>query len=64
MAPVLFTAIDAAARYLTNAIGGRTSATLPQAYLDHGAQAIKHAAANSELTFRARPSWSSRRWAA
>ncbi len=42
-----------AARYLTNAVGERTPATLRQAFLDNGAQAIKHAEANSELKFRA-----------
>jgi glycine/D-amino acid oxidase-like deaminating enzyme len=41
-----------AARYLTNAIGERTPAALRQAFLDHGAQAIEHLEAHSELKFR------------
>ena len=45
--------LDDAARYQTNAIGGRTSVALRQAFLDNGAQAIKHAEKNSELKFRA-----------
>lgn len=45
--------LDDAARYLTNAIGGRTSAALRQDFLDNGTQAIKHAEENSELKFRA-----------
>ncbi|MDO8769801.1 MAG: FAD-dependent oxidoreductase [Burkholderiaceae bacterium] len=41
-----------AARYLTNAIGERTPASLRQAFLDNGPVAVKHIEANSELKYR------------
>jgi glycine/D-amino acid oxidase-like deaminating enzyme len=41
-----------AARYLDNAIGDRTPAVLRQAFLDHGAQAVRQLEAHSELKFR------------
>ena len=44
-----------AARYLTNAIGERTPATLRQAFLDNGPVAVKKIEANSEVKFRPYP---------
>ena len=44
-----------AARYLTNAIGDRTPAALRQAFLDHGAAAIRLLEDRSELKFRPYP---------
>ncbi|MFC5522148.1 FAD-dependent oxidoreductase [Polaromonas jejuensis] len=44
-----------AARYLDNAVGPRSPAALRQAFLDHGAQAVAHIEANSELKYRAYP---------
>lgn len=44
-----------AARYLDNAIGGRTDPGLRQAFLDHGAEAIDLLAARTEVRFRACP---------
>jgi len=41
-----------AARYLTNAIGERTPAALRQAFLDHGAAAIRQIEDRSEVQFR------------
>lgn len=41
-----------AERYLTNAIGDRTPASLRQAFLDNGPVAVKHIEANSELKYR------------
>jgi hypothetical protein len=41
-----------AARYLTNAIGERTPAALRQAFLDHGAAAIRQIEERSEVKFR------------
>lgn len=41
-----------AARYLTNAIGERTHAALRQAFLDHGASAIRQIEERSEVKFR------------
>jgi succinate dehydrogenase/fumarate reductase flavoprotein subunit len=44
-----------AARYLTNAIGERTPAALRQAFLDHGAAAIRQLDDRSEVKFRPYP---------
>ena len=44
-----------AARYLTNAIGERTPAALRQAFLDHGAAAIRLLEERTELKFRPYP---------
>ncbi len=44
-----------AARYLTNAIGERTPAALRQAFLDHGATAIRLLEDRTELKFRPYP---------
>ncbi len=44
-----------AARYLTNAIGERTPAELRQAFLDNGAEAIRHIESHSEVQFRPYP---------
>ncbi len=44
-----------AARYLTNAIGDRTPAALRQAFLDHGAAAIRQIEDRSEVKFRPYP---------
>lgn len=41
-----------AARYLTNAVGDRTPAALRQAFLDHGAAAVKLVEERSEVKFR------------
>jgi succinate dehydrogenase/fumarate reductase flavoprotein subunit len=41
-----------AARYLTNALGERTPAALRQAFLDHGAAAIRQIEERSEVKFR------------
>lgn len=41
-----------AARYLTNAIGERTSAALRQAFLDHGAEAVRRVEEQSDVKFR------------
>jgi succinate dehydrogenase/fumarate reductase flavoprotein subunit len=41
-----------AARYLSNAIGERTAASLRQAFLDNGPLAIERIEANSEVKFR------------
>ncbi len=44
-----------AARYLTNAIGDRTPASLRQAFLDNGPKAVKHIEANSDVKYRPCP---------
>lgn len=44
-----------AARYLTNAIGDRTPEALRQAFLDHGAAAVKCVEENSDLQYRPYP---------
>lgn len=44
-----------AADYLTNAIGERTPAALRQAFLDHGAAAIRHVEDRTEVKFRPYP---------
>ncbi len=44
--------LDDAARYLTNAIGERTPAPLRQAFLDHGAAAVKRLEERTEVKFR------------
>lgn len=44
--------LDEAARYLTNAIGERTPTALRQAFLDHGAAAIRQIEERSEVKFR------------
>jgi glycine/D-amino acid oxidase-like deaminating enzyme len=44
-----------AVRYLDNAVGGRTAAALRRAFLDHGAQAVAHIEANSEVRYRPCP---------
>ena len=54
--------LDDAARYLTNAVGGRTLATLRQAFLDNGPLMFGYWAICSPC--RACPSPSSRCWAA
>lgn len=41
-----------AARYLTNAIGERTPASLRQAFLDNGPIAVQHIETNSEVKYR------------
>jgi hypothetical protein len=41
-----------AARYLNNAIGERTPVALRQAFLDHGAAAVKQVETHSEVKFR------------
>ncbi len=41
-----------AARYLTNAIGERTPASLRQAFLDNGPVAVQHIEVNSEVKYR------------
>ncbi|MDR3451467.1 MAG: FAD-dependent oxidoreductase [Rhodoferax sp.] len=41
-----------AARYLTNAVGERTPASLRQAFLDNGPRAVKLVETNSEVKFR------------
>ncbi|MDE2418303.1 MAG: FAD-dependent oxidoreductase [Burkholderiales bacterium] len=44
-----------AARYLTNAIGDRTSEALRHAFLDHGAAAVQYVEENSDLQYRPYP---------
>ncbi len=44
--------LEDAARYLTNAIGDRTPASLRQAFLDNGARAVKHIESHSEVKYR------------
>jgi len=44
-----------AARYLTNAIGERTPASLRQAFLDAGPRAIQHIESKSDVQFRPYP---------
>lgn len=44
-----------AARYLTNAIGDRTPAALRQAFLDHGAEAVRCLETRTEVKFRPYP---------
>jgi len=44
-----------AAKYLTNAIGDRTPEALRQAFLDHGAAAVKCVEENSDLQYRPYP---------
>lgn len=44
-----------AARYLDNAIGERTPAALRQAFLDHGAEAVRQIEDRSEVKFRPYP---------
>ncbi len=41
-----------AARYLTHAVGERNPAAMRQAFLDHGAAAVKHVEENSEVKYR------------
>ncbi len=48
------TLVDAA-KYLTNAIGDRSPAALRQAFLDHGAAAVKCVEENSDLQYRPYP---------
>ncbi len=45
----------AAATYLDNAVGERTPAVLRHAFLTHGAQAVAHIEANSEVKYRPYP---------
>ena len=47
--------IENAEAYLTRAIGDRSPAALRRAFLEHGARAIAHIEANSEVRFRACP---------
>lgn len=47
--------LDAAATYLDNAVGERTPAAVRQAFLAHGAQAVAHVEANSEVKYRPYP---------
>ena len=47
--------LDDAARYLTNAIGERTHASLRQAFLNAGPQAIHHIESKSDVRFRPYP---------
>ena len=42
-----------AARYLDNAVGDRSPASLRQAFLDNGPRAVEHIEANSDLKYRA-----------
>ncbi len=44
-----------AARYMDNAIGDRAPLLLRQAFLDHGAQAVAHIEAHSEVRYRPCP---------
>ena len=44
-----------AARYLTNAIGDRTPASLRQAFLDNGPLAVQHIEAHTDVQFRPYP---------
>jgi glycine/D-amino acid oxidase-like deaminating enzyme len=44
-----------AARYLDRAVGERTAAALRQAFLDHGAEAVRRIQAHSEVRYRACP---------
>jgi hypothetical protein len=44
-----------AARYLDNAVGERTPAALRQAFLAHGARAVEHIEAHSDVKYRACP---------
>lgn len=44
--------LEQAARYLTNAVGERTPASLRQAFLDHGAEAIDLLQDRTEVRFR------------
>jgi FAD binding domain len=44
-----------AARYLDNAIGARTPASLRQAFLDNGPTVVRHVEAHSELKYRPYP---------
>lgn len=46
---------EAAATYLDNAVGERTPAAVRQAFLAHGAQAVAHVEANSEVKYRPYP---------
>lgn len=47
--------LEDAARYLTNAIGERTPASMRQAFLDNGAQAVKQIEMHSEVKYRPYP---------
>ncbi len=47
--------LDAAATYLDNAVGERTPAAVRQAFLAHGAQAVAHVEANSDVKYRPYP---------
>ena len=47
--------LEDAARYLANAIGDRTPASLRQAFLDHGAQAVERIETHSEVKYRPYP---------
>ena len=47
--------LDAARRYLDNAVGARSDAALRQAFLDHGQAAVQKAEAHSELRYRPYP---------
>lgn len=47
--------LSEAARYLTNAVGERTPASLRQAFLDNGPKAVKHIEANSDVRYRPYP---------
>lgn len=47
--------LDAAATYLDNAVGERTPASVRQAFLAHGAQAVAQIEANSDVKYRPYP---------
>lgn len=47
--------LEATATYLNNAVGERTPAAVRQAFLAHGAQAVAHVEANSEVKYRPYP---------
>lgn len=47
--------LDAAVTYMDNAVGERTPAAMRQAFLAHGAQAVAHVEANSEVKYRPYP---------
>lgn len=47
--------LEDAARYLTNAIGERTPASMRQTFLDNGAQAVKQIEMHSEVKYRPYP---------
>ena len=47
--------LDAAATYLDNAVGQRSPDAVRQAFLAHGAQAVAHVEANSDVKYRPYP---------